>query len=155
MSQLYNADETGIYWCAQPSNTQAFCAEAHTPGHKVSKDHVSAMVCANADGTHRLKLAVVGKATKPRSLKNVMDSLSVHYYLNKAVWFDHDIVSKWFHTCCVPEIVSYQVNELKIAQENVKGLVLLDNAPCHPSTEHLSSADGKIKCIFCHLIPPR
>ena len=72
----------------------------------------------------------------------------MHYYSKKAAWFDREIVSKWFHKCCVPEIVSYQVNELKIARENVKGLVLLDNAPCHPSTKHLFSKDGKIKRIF-------
>jgi hypothetical protein len=42
--------------------TQASLTEQSTRGRKKSKETLSALLCANADGIHRLKSAVVGKA---------------------------------------------------------------------------------------------
>ncbi|KAK9679157.1 Tc5 transposase DNA-binding domain [Popillia japonica] len=42
--QLYNYDETVLYWRALPNSTQASTAERNTPGRKTSKDQVSAKV---------------------------------------------------------------------------------------------------------------
>ena len=36
--QVYNADETGLFWCALPRNTQTFKEISSTPGHKVMKE---------------------------------------------------------------------------------------------------------------------
>jgi hypothetical protein len=39
------------------------------------------MCCSNASGTHKLKLAVIGKANKQRSFKGTEASkLPVHYF---------------------------------------------------------------------------
>ncbi|KAL4101114.1 hypothetical protein QTP88_021134 [Uroleucon formosanum] len=46
-SQLYNYDETGLYWRALPDSTQASKTDKNTPGRKISKDRVSALLCAN------------------------------------------------------------------------------------------------------------
>ncbi|KAG7177538.1 Tigger transposable element-derived protein 7-like 7 [Homarus americanus] len=54
ISQVYNVDESGLYWRSLPRNTQAFKNEASSPGRKVSKERFSALCCANADGMHRL-----------------------------------------------------------------------------------------------------
>lgn len=68
---VYNADETGLNWKALPRKTLASKREQSAPGHKVSKDRVTIMVCANSTGTHRLPLLLIGKAKKPRAFKNV------------------------------------------------------------------------------------
>ena len=151
LSQVYNADETGLYWRAPPSHTQAPHSEKATHGRKVSKDRISALMCANADGSHRLKLCVVGKYRRPRCLKNIMDSLPLHYYNNKSAWFDRDIFSSWFYDHAIPEIYKDQIERQKISRENVKALILIDNAPAHPSGELLSSKEGNIKIMF---LPP-
>jgi len=52
-AQIYNADETGLFWKSMPSNTQAARQEGHIPGRKLAKGRVSIMCCANADGSHR------------------------------------------------------------------------------------------------------
>lgn len=49
------------------------------PARKISKDRVSALLCANADGSHMFKPMIVRKSKKPRAMKN-LDTLPVHYY---------------------------------------------------------------------------
>ena len=149
-SQIYNADETGLYWKATPSNTQVHKSEKHVAGHKTAKDRISVLVCANTDGTHRLIPFVVGKSKKPRALKN-LSRLPCHYTGNKTAWFTQEIFTKWFHEKFVPEVVKYQREELGIAKENVKAILLLDNAPAHPAERDLVALDGRIKVIY---LPP-
>ncbi|XP_069178975.1 tigger transposable element-derived protein 7-like [Procambarus clarkii] len=47
--EIYNADETGLYWRSLPEKTLAMRSEGCVPGRKVNKDRLSAMMCANAD----------------------------------------------------------------------------------------------------------
>ncbi|KAG7163598.1 Tigger transposable element-derived protein 7-like 4 [Homarus americanus] len=68
--QLYNADETGLFWKAVPMNIQVEKKSSSQPGRKLNKQRVSALFCANADGSHRLKPAMVGKSRQPRMLKD-------------------------------------------------------------------------------------
>ncbi|XP_025207667.1 tigger transposable element-derived protein 7-like [Melanaphis sacchari] len=147
-SQLYNCNETGLYWRALPNSSRASKANNNTNGRKISKDRVSALLCANADGSHMLKSVIVGKNKKPRTTKNINDTLPVHYYSSKSAWFTSDITIDWFHKKAVPEIRRYQTEILKIPNDKVKALVLLDNCPVHPQVEYLTSDDKKIKCMF-------
>lgn len=146
-SQLYNYDETGLFWRALPDCTQASKAEKNTPGRKISKDRVSALLCANADGSHILKPVIVGKSKKPRAIKN-LNTLPVHYYNSKNAWFTREITMDWFHKKAVPEISRYQTEVLKIPENKVKALILLDNCPAHPQVDQLTSDDKKIRCMF-------
>ena len=149
-SQMYNADETGLYWKATPANTQVHRSEKHVAGHKTAKDRISVLACANADGSHRLVPMVVGKAKKPRALKNLSQP-PCHYTGNKTAWFTQEIFSKWFHDRFVPDVIRFQREELGIARENVKAILLLDNAPAHPAERELVGLDGRIKVIY---LPP-
>ena len=79
ISQIYNADESGLFWHCMPKNTQAFKDEKDIHGEKLSKKRISFLCCANGDGLHRLPLAVVGKSKCPRVLKDCMNHLSVIY----------------------------------------------------------------------------
>ncbi|KAJ8871552.1 hypothetical protein PR048_027876 [Dryococelus australis] len=68
---VYNADETGINWRALPRKSLESRREKSAPGFKVSKERITAMVCANAIGEHMVKLLVIGKSKKPCCFKNV------------------------------------------------------------------------------------
>lgn len=71
---VYNADETGVNWRSLPRKSLASRNETRAPGYKVSKDRVTAMVCANASGTHSIPMLLIGKSKKPRCFKNKMSS---------------------------------------------------------------------------------
>lgn len=68
-AQIYNADETGLYWKALPSKTLVDRTEKSAPGHKLIKETITLMACANASGEHKLKLLCIGKSKNPRSFK--------------------------------------------------------------------------------------
>lgn len=50
LSQVYNCDETGLYWKALPSKTLASRKEEKAPGYKVSKERVTILACSSATG---------------------------------------------------------------------------------------------------------
>lgn len=76
LNQIYNADETSLFYCSTPTNTLA-AREEKIPGHKLSKQRISFLCCANATGLHQLKLVVAGKAKQPHCLRRTMAHLSV------------------------------------------------------------------------------
>ena len=77
MAQIYNFDETGLFWRSLPTNTQANIHQQTHKGRKLDKSRISVLVGANADGLHRLKPVVVGKSARPRVLKDCMSDLHV------------------------------------------------------------------------------
>lgn len=70
-SQIYNANETDVYWLAIPTRIFVAGNEKCARGYKISKDHITVLSCANASDDHKLKLIVVGKSRKPCSIKNI------------------------------------------------------------------------------------
>ena len=144
LNQLYNGDETALFWRSLPRNTQAFRHEDKTPGRKISKEKLSALLGANATGTHRLTPCIVGKSAKPRALKDLMHELPVVYYNTKNAWFNGAIFEDWFFKHFVPEVRNYQEKVLGIPPNEVRALLLLDNAPAHPCEDRLKTDDGKI-----------
>ncbi|XP_052696045.1 tigger transposable element-derived protein 6-like [Crassostrea angulata] len=80
---IFNADETGIFFRMLPDRTLEF-KNVNCLGGK-NKDRLTAMVCANMDGTENLPLLIIGKSANPRCFKNVL-SFPVEYLANKKAW---------------------------------------------------------------------
>ncbi|XP_014366598.2 jerky protein homolog-like [Papilio machaon] len=143
--QIYNADESGLFWKVLPDKTLASSAETSAPGSKVSKERITFMPCANSTGNHKLPLLVVGKAKKPRSFGSV--KLPVHYEGQRRAWVTRDIFLEWFRGHFVPEVKRH-LKKMGLPQ---KALLLLDNAPGHPNAEDLTTEDGNFSVLY---MPP-
>lgn len=76
---IYNANETGQNWKCLPTKTVARSEEQKINELKLNKKRLTVMVCANASGTHKLKLLVISKSKCPQALKGV-SPLPVSYY---------------------------------------------------------------------------
>lgn len=148
LAQLYSGDETDLFWKSMPENIQASRKEICLPARKINKERLSALLCANADGTHKLKSVIIGKSKLPRSVKEDTGTIPVIYKPSKDVWFTRELFSEWFFQNFVPEVRHFQLNVLGFHEEDVRALLLLDSSPVHPSAESLSSEDGQIKCMF-------
>ncbi|XP_032705979.1 tigger transposable element-derived protein 7 [Lontra canadensis] len=148
LAQLYSGDETDLFWKSMPENIQASRKEICLPGRKINKERLSALLCANADGTHKLKSVIIGKSKLPRSVKEDTGAIPVIYKPSKDVWFTRELFSEWFFQNFVPEVRHFQLNVLGFHEEDVRALLLLDSSPAHPSAESLTSEDGQIKCMF-------
>ncbi len=80
MSQVFNCDETGLYWRLLPNKTLADGTEKLAKNCKTSKDRITLMATANATGDFRLPLVFIHKSAKPRCFDGVnMSALPVHY----------------------------------------------------------------------------
>lgn len=146
--QIYNADETGLFWKCLPTKTLAFTSEVQAPGHKASKERLTVLCCSNAAGDHKLKLVVIGKSKKPRSFKGTRAvNMPVNYYSQKSAVMDCEIFRDWFQKHFVPEVLNY----LQSKNLPQRAVLLIDNAPSHPSELQLKSSDGE---IFVKFLPP-
>ena len=76
-----------------------------------------------------------------------MSTLPVHYYKQANAWMDANVFQSWFHN----KFVLYVKKHCKDNNVEYKVLLLMDNAPAHPSEEALKSRDGKVVTMF---LPP-
>jgi hypothetical protein len=130
-SDIFNADETGLFYKLTPDQTLKFKKEKCTGG-KMSNERVTVLVCANLDGSEKRKLLVMGKSKHPRCFKNIKH-LPVKYTHNRKAWMTSDIF--------ISEIRQWD-NELKI-----RTIVLMDNSTAHPKMNNVKN----IKLVF---LPP-
>lgn len=129
-----------------PSKSLASKRESTAPGYKTSKERGTIMVCANSIGRHRLPLLVIGKSKNPRCFKNIK-SLPVAYDSQKKAWMNGEIFKRWYAEQFIPEVKKYQDS----IQKRGKVLLLLDNAPSHPSIECLNHIDDMFTVKY---LPP-
>ena len=68
--QIFNLDETKLYWKRLPSHTFIAQKEKTTPGYKVSKDRLTLLLGRNAAGDLKLNPLLIYKSENPRALKH-------------------------------------------------------------------------------------
>ena len=107
LENVYNADESGIYWKILLNYTFALSTENVAAGFKENKDRFTALFCANATGSHRIPLLIIDDSAKPRDLKHLMDrkaklddinylpKLDVTYSAQENGWINGVIFKNW------------------------------------------------------------
>lgn len=107
--QIYNADETGLFWKLLPEKTYVSLNEKTAPGLKMAKQRITFLGCTNAAGSHNLKPLIIGKSKQPRCFKNFNNP--VIYRGNKSAWMTLEIFKEWFFKHVVTEVCT--INFLK------------------------------------------
>ncbi len=104
LHQVFNCDESGLYFKLMPEKTLASSFEKSADGRKTQKERVTINACANASGSIKLPLLqLIGKARNPCCFKNIVrDQLPVIYTSQKNGWMTASIFSDWFHNSFVP-----------------------------------------------------
>ena len=144
--QIFNVDETGLFWKKMPEKTYISRKEKTMPGFKAAKDRLTLMLGGNASGDFKLKPLLVYRADNPRALKNINKSqLPVIWKSNKKAWVTLVVFKDWFFHHFIPEVKLYcQENDIPF-----KILLILDNAPGHPP--YLDDLDPDVKVVY---LPP-
>src|SRR5258707_3441214 len=79
---IFNMDETGLFWKLTPNRTLATEARG---GGKKSKDRVTLALTVNGDGSEKLEPWIIGKSQNPRCFKKINRRLlRVEYRHNKS-----------------------------------------------------------------------
>lgn len=124
--EIFNADETGLFYKLMPDKTLKFKGEKCSGG-KLSKDRITVMVAANMSGTEKKKLLIIGKSQKPRCFRSVK-SLPVDYANNRKAWMTSELFEKWLRDW-----------DRDLVKKKKKILLLVDNCPAHPNVTDLKS----------------
>ncbi|XP_064421091.1 tigger transposable element-derived protein 1-like [Latimeria chalumnae] len=144
--QVFNADETGLFWKRMPSRIFLSKQERSAPEFKVAKDRLTLLLCGNAAGDFIVKPMLLYRALNPHALKGQNKSqLPVFWQSNRRAWVTAALFIDWFNNCFVHEVEKY------LASKNLafKVLLILDNAPGHP--ESLQFAHPNVEVVF---LPP-
>ncbi|XP_052260449.1 tigger transposable element-derived protein 4-like [Dreissena polymorpha] len=131
---IFNADETAIFYRALPEKTLEFKSIA-CHGGKASKERLSVMVCANMSGTEKLPLLIIGKSLKPRCFRSI-HHLPTTYRANKKAWMTSHVFTEWLRTL-----------DEKMFRKRRKIAMIVDNCPAHPDVSDLKA----IRLVF---LPP-
>lgn len=90
---VFNANESDIFFYhMQPEQTLAFKGDS-CHGGKRSKERVTALFCANEDGSERLPVLILGKFAKPWCFNLKM--LPCSYNFNKKAWMTSSLFSNF------------------------------------------------------------
>ena len=135
-NDIYNADETALYFRALPDGTLAFKSES-SGGSKKSKERVTVLVATNMTGTDRRKLLVIGKSREPRCFRG-RKSLPVTYQSSGNAWMTSDIFRRWL-----------QALNRDMARQRRNILLLVDNCSAHPK-----DAADKLSHVKLEFLPP-
>ena len=67
---IFNADETGSFIQAMPHRMHVFLGKTCHDGTK-SKSHLTALLCANMDGSEKQPALIIVQSKKPRGFKGI------------------------------------------------------------------------------------
>ncbi|XP_033209583.1 tigger transposable element-derived protein 2-like isoform X2 [Belonocnema kinseyi] len=158
LENIYNADESGIYWKILLNYICALLTEKSVAGFDNKKDRFTALFCANASGSHKIPLLIIGKS-EPRNSKILIDGevklhdisylkdLDVNYSAQESGWMNCEIFKKWYQHEFISRVLEHQKN----TGNSGKVLLILDNAPSHPSAEKLNAIHDNFEVMF---LPP-
>jgi hypothetical protein len=109
-------------------------------GRKVNKERLSVALCANADGSHKLKPLIIGKFERPRCFKNIrIQSMPMTYRNNAKAWMIASLFQEWLQE------FDHQVG---IKHRGQRVLLLLDNCSSH------KLAGLTLQYTDIHFLPP-
>lgn len=129
-NDIFNADESGLFYKATPSGTLAVAGTQPTGG-KVPKDRMTVLFLCNSTGSEK-KIFAIGKFKKPRCFNRAQPPLS--YYSSANAW-----MTSWIWSDILQKF-DRELGDRKI-------VLLADNAACHKLEIQLKN----IKLVF---LPP-
>jgi hypothetical protein len=126
VKNVFNCDETGLFFKALPDKTLAAKGDA-CKGGRLSKERLTVLLCTSALG-EKLKPLVIGKYARPRAFgRQKIENFPVTWKANKSAWMTSELFSNWLK----------DLNNV-MRQRDRHIILLLDNAPCHCFFDELS-----------------
>jgi hypothetical protein len=117
---VYNADESGLFYEGLPTKTLAYKG-AKCSGGKLSKKRLTLLFCANMTGSDKRQLLCIGRSAKPRCFRHInTNRLPVKYSSNRKAWMTSDLWKEW--------IIKF---DRQMVTAGRKILLIVDNVSSH------------------------
>lgn len=134
---IYNMDETGLYWKKTPDKG---LATQSIPGVKREKARITLVLCCNSSGSDRFPIWFIGSAKTPRALRSVnIPALGGHWSHNKKAWMTTIIMDDWL------KAFYHHIGSTR------RVLLFLDNCSSHATGLEVSPPPANIRVQF---LPP-
>ncbi|KAJ5976558.1 hypothetical protein N7481_010265 [Penicillium waksmanii] len=131
---IYNMDETGLYWRRMLNG--GLSTNGHA-GQKRDKARITIVVTTNATGSDRMPLWLIGTAKTPRALRGVnIHAIGCTWRWNKKAWMRSGIMAEWLYAF------------YKHIGKQRRVLLLLDNFSAHSSALEDMPPPSNIKVLF-------
>ena len=118
-TDVFNCDETGLFYRALPDKTLALKGDK-VKGGKQSKERLTVLLACSSTG-EKLQPLVIGKSQNPRAFKGIdVNQLRVRWRFNKKAWMTGLIFKEWLKNL-----------DLKMRLRKRKILLLMDNCSSH------------------------
>lgn len=131
---IYNMDETGLFWRMVPSRG---LLTSRQPGFKKNKDRISLVFCTNASGSDRFPVWMIRRAKTPRCLRHQsITTMGGVWNWNKKAWMTTEIMMRWLEAF---------YNHIGSAR---RVLLTLDNFSAHAAALQLKPAPTNIRVMF-------
>ena len=120
---IFNADETGMFFRAMPTKSMVTKGNSCNGG-KNAKDRITVLLAASTTG-EKLKPLVIGKSKKPWCFYGFeVVSLGIDYDFSKKAWMTTSIFTTWLN----------QLNN-RMRFEHRRILMFVDNCAAHPDVQ--------------------
>ena len=126
---VYNADETGLFYKCLPNKTYTLKGENASRNRKESKERLTVLVATNMSGTHKLKPMIIGKATHPRCFRGI-ENIPLPYKANAKAWITGELWTGWVRAL-----------DIRMRVQGRHILLIMDNCPAHPAVSNLTNVE--------------
>ena len=90
---VYNMDETGLFYRLEPDAT---LATGPVKGKKKNKEQITVALCANATGMDKQKPLLIARTARPRCFGKDFDPIVYAIYCyNEKAWMTSDLFTEW------------------------------------------------------------
>lgn len=131
-NEVYNADETGLFFKALPSGSLVF-KEEKPSGVKFPKDRITLLFICNMDGSDK-KVFSIGRAKKPHSFRG--KQIPIKYFANQKSWMTSTI---WTNI-----LLEF---DKELSKQNKKIILFVDNAACHQLNDECTLKNINVKYL--------
>ena len=131
---IYNMDETGLYWRRMPNGG---LSKGKIAGQTKDKTRISIAIATNATGSDRMPLWIIGRSKTPRALRGVnFHALGCVWRWNDKAWMRHGIMEEWLRSFYGRISMGRRV------------LLLLDNCSAHTVAVAKAPPPPRIQILF-------
>jgi hypothetical protein len=136
---VFNMDETGLYWRLQADNS---LATHQLEGRKINKERITLVICVNSDNSEKIPLMIIGKHLNPHCFKGInRDTLGARYHANAKAWMTQNIFRLW-------------LLDFDRRMQGRQVLILLDNYPGHIPLEKFVEINVVLRNTRVFYLPP-
>jgi hypothetical protein len=126
---IYNMDETGLFWRRPPFGASPAQDQLTT---KRENSRICLMLCTNSTGSDRLPLWIIGHTHTPEALRRVnLKAMDIHWRYHRQAWLTQSIMQEWL-------LFFYS------HVEDRRVLLLLDNHPDHQAAVEATPAPPNV-----------